>query len=79
MAKSKKNFAQTLKELENILESIEGEEVDIDDLADQVERASVLIATCRKKIEQTQTRIGGAISSLKAEEKTQVRGSTEEE
>lgn len=67
MAKSKKNFAQTLEELENILESIEGEEVDIDDLADQVERASVLIATCRCKIERTQTRIGNVISSLKTE------------
>ncbi len=67
MAKSKKNFAETLEELENILESIEGEEVDIDDLADQVERASVLIATCRQKIEKTQTRIGGVISSLKSD------------
>lgn len=65
MAKSKKNFAQTLEELEDILDSIEGEEVDIDDLADQVERASLLIATCRQKIEKTQSRIGSVISNLK--------------
>ncbi len=79
MAKSKKNFAQTLEELENILESIEGEEVDIDDLADQVERASVLIATCRKKIERTQTRVSSAISGLKAEHDSDSNQESEEE
>ena len=72
MGKSEKNFAQTLEELEDILQSIEGEEVDIDDLADQVERASELITRCRQKIKRTKTRISEVMGK-------EERGSLEEE
>ena len=58
MAKNKENkeltYSQALAELEKIISRIESEEVDVDALAEQVKRASVLIRFCREKLQRTE-------------------------
>ena len=54
MSSSKKKdlkFGEAMAELEEILRRIEGEEVDIDELAVKVKRSAELIRICRSRIE----------------------------
>lgn len=50
MEQKKISYNEALAELEEILRSIEGEDVDIDALAGKVERASELIRHCRERL-----------------------------
>lgn len=61
-------YADAIEELETILEQIEDEDVDLDDLAVKVERASELVDVCREKIDDTETRVRDIIEELDAEE-----------
>ena len=47
-------YAESMAELEGILASLEGDDVDIDTLASQVERASLLIAHCEGRLRATE-------------------------
>lgn len=47
-------YAESMAELESILASLERDEVDIDTLASQVERASQLIAHCEGRLRATE-------------------------
>ena len=55
-------------ELEDLLEQIDSEDVDLDDLAVKVERASELIRVCRDKIENTEMQVRTIIEDLEGEE-----------
>ena len=61
MARGKDNkelsYSRSLAELEEIIGRIESEEVDVDALADQVKRASVLIRACREKLRNTEEEV----------------------
>lgn len=61
-------YADAIEELEEILEEIEDEDVDLDDLAVKVERASELVDVCRHKIDDTETRVRDIIEELDTEE-----------
>lgn len=61
-------YADAIDELETILEQIEDEDVDLDDLAVKVERASQLVDVCREKIDDTETRVRDIIEDLDTEE-----------
>jgi exodeoxyribonuclease VII small subunit len=61
-------YADAIDELETILEQIEDEDVDLDDLAVKVERASELVDVCREKIDDTETRVRDIIEDLDTEE-----------
>jgi len=61
-------YADAIEELEEILEEIEDEDVDLDDLAVKVERASALVDVCREKIDDTETRVRDIIEELDTEE-----------
>ncbi len=50
-------YAEALAELEEILEGLEEEDVDVDALAEQVQRASELIELCRSRIGAAKLRI----------------------
>jgi exodeoxyribonuclease VII small subunit len=55
MSKEKKvAYQEAFKELEQIVREIEQENVNVDELADKVKRASVLIAICREKLRSTE-------------------------
>ena len=47
-------YAESMAELESILNSLENDDVDIDALASQVERASQLIAHCEGRLRATE-------------------------
>ena len=60
-------YGKAMEELEGILKRIEEEEVDIDDLAQEVKRASELIQLCKKKIERTEMEVNRIVQSFEAE------------
>ncbi|WP_419908083.1 exodeoxyribonuclease VII small subunit [Candidatus Poriferisodalis sp.] len=47
-------YAESMAELESILAGLESDDVDIDTLASQVERASQLIAHCEGRLRATE-------------------------
>jgi exodeoxyribonuclease VII small subunit len=46
-------YSQALTELEKIIEEIESEEINVDTVAEKVERASFLIKLCRSRLKDT--------------------------
>ena len=57
-------FGEAMSELEAILRRIEGEEVDIDRLADELRRAAVLLELCRSKIRRAEVEIAQVVNQL---------------
>jgi exodeoxyribonuclease VII small subunit len=57
-------YAEALAELERILNELEGDDVDIDRLAERVRRAAALIALCRKRIVAARADIDAAVADL---------------
>jgi exodeoxyribonuclease VII small subunit len=53
----KPNYGEAARELDEILEHIEEGEVDIDDLADKMQRAAELIELCRAKLHATEVAV----------------------
>lgn len=61
-------FSNAMEELETILRRIEGDEVELDDLASEVERASVLITACRETIDRTEKEVKVILADLEDED-----------
>lgn len=61
-------YREAIRELREILEGIEQEEIDLDELSAQVERAADLIRTCRDRIERTELRVQRVIDDLQQTE-----------
>lgn len=57
-------YAQALRELEDILNELESDEVDVDKLAQHVQRASTLIELCRERIGSARLRIEDVVAQL---------------
>ena len=57
-------YADAMEELEDILEELEGDDLDVDVLADRVRRASELIKTCRERIARAQTDVDRIVTDL---------------
>ena len=57
-------YADAMAELEQILRELEGESVDVDHLADRVQRASVLIRLCRDRIGAARLHIEQVVADL---------------
>lgn len=62
-------FSEAMEELEAILHRIEGEETDIDRLAEELRRAAELLELCRGKIEKAEVEVTQIVQSLEEEEK----------
>ena len=60
-------YAEALAELENILNELEGDDVDVDTLAQHVQRASLLIELCRERIGSARMRIEEVVAQLDAD------------
>jgi exodeoxyribonuclease VII small subunit len=60
------SFRQAMDELEGILERIEGEEIDIDQLATELRRAAQLLDVCRGKIRKAEVEVTQIVQSLEA-------------
>ena len=63
-------FREAMDELEGILERIEGEEIDIDRLAEELRRAAQLLDLCRGKIRKAEVEVTQIVQSLEDEERT---------
>jgi len=57
-------YADAMVELEEILEELEGDDLDVDVLADRVRRASELIKTCRARIARAQGDVDRIVTDL---------------
>ena len=62
-------YAEAMAELEEILDELEGDQLDVDVLAERVRRASELIKACRTRIVRAQTDVEGIVSDLEAFER----------
>jgi exodeoxyribonuclease VII small subunit len=58
------SFREAMEELEGILERIEGEEIDIDRLAEELRRAAVLLDLCRGKIRKAEVEVTQIVQTL---------------
>jgi len=57
-------YARAVEEIEQILESIDREETDIDDLSTKVERAVQLIRLCQERLRRTEMRVTEVLREL---------------
>ena len=57
-------YADALAELEAILSELERDNIDVDRLASQVQRAAVLIRTCRDRIGNARVQIEHVVTEL---------------
>jgi len=62
------SFRQAMDELEGILGRIEGEEIDIDQLATELRRAAQLLDVCRGKIRKAEVEVTQIVQSLEEPE-----------
>jgi exodeoxyribonuclease VII small subunit len=62
------SFRAAMDELEGILERIEGEEIDIDRLAEELRRAAQLLDLCRGKIRKAEVEVTQIVQSLEENE-----------
>jgi len=60
-------YAEAIEELELILAELESNDVDVDELAEHVQRASQLIELCRERIGKAKLRIEEVVSQLEAD------------
>lgn len=61
-------YAEALEELERILAELERPDVDVDVLAERVERASILIRLCRDRIGNARLQIDSVVDGLGGEQ-----------
>jgi exodeoxyribonuclease VII small subunit len=62
-------YADAMTELEEILEELEGDQLDVDVLAERVRRASELIKSCRTRIARAQADVDKIVTDLEAFER----------
>ena len=62
------SFREAMDELEGILERIEGEEIDVDRLAEELRRAAQLLDLCRGKIRKAEVEVTQIVQSLEEPE-----------
>ena len=71
MAKKKSvaelGYAEAIAELEEILETLDRDDVDVDQLSEHVQRAAELIELCRERIGSAKLRIEGVVGALEDE------------
>ena len=57
-------YAEAMRELEQILQELEGDDLDVDVLAVRVRRASELIAVCRARITRAEDDVSNIVTAL---------------
>ena len=59
-------YADAVEELEGILAELDGDDVDVDLLAERVKRAADLVQLCRKRIEAARVEVTRIVADLDA-------------
>ena len=62
--KEEPGFTTAMRELESILQRIEGDELDIDRLAEELKRATALLELCRGKIRRAELEVTEIVQKL---------------
>lgn len=70
MAKKNISYNEALKEIEEILYKIENEELDIDNLSENVLKATDLLKSCKQKLTQTEKEIEKIIADIDSSDKS---------
>ena len=60
--KKEEKYEQAFQELQGIVRSMEGDELDIDQMSEQLKRAQVLIKTCKDKLTKADEEIKRILS-----------------
>jgi exodeoxyribonuclease VII small subunit len=60
-------YADAAGELETILRELEGDDIDVDVLAERVRRASELIRICRQRITHARTEVERVVADLEGD------------
>ena len=63
-----KGYAEAMREVESILSELDSKNVDVDVLAEKVERASYLIQWCNERITATQMTVDNLVAELGVDE-----------
>ena len=63
MAKIEQSYSKAIEEIEVILSKIENGETDIDNLATEIKRASMLLQGCKEKLLKTEQEVGKIVVS----------------
>jgi exodeoxyribonuclease VII small subunit len=61
---SEPGYGEAMAELEAILDELEGDQLDVDLLAERVQRASELLKVCRARIARAQQDVDRIVSDL---------------
>ena len=62
MEKNEMKYEQAVRELEEIVERMENDELDIDQLSEQLKRAKILVKLCKDKLTKTDEEIKKLLS-----------------
>ncbi len=60
------SYSEAIEEVENILGELEGSVVDVDHLAERVQRASELLRVCRDRLSVVEVDVAKLVSDLDA-------------
>lgn len=60
-------YAEAIRELDTILDSLDRDTIDVDDLARQVRRAATLIQVCRTRIDRARFEVEQVVADLTPE------------
>ncbi len=66
MAKKKISYKEAVNQIEDILAKIENEELDVDELATNVERVSELLKICREKLHKTESDVEKILNEMES-------------
>lgn len=61
--KKKETYSEAMKRLETIVSQIDGNELDIDQLADKIKEANEIIAFCQEKLTRTDQEVEKLLSN----------------
>lgn len=65
---SEKSFSEAITELEKILSGIEDESIDIDTLADELQRATQLLESARGKLRRAELEVRQVVERMQADD-----------
>lgn len=72
MSADEPGYAESMAELEGILNELEGDDLDVDVLAERVRRASELLSVCRTRIARAQADVDRIVTDLEEFESAEV-------
>lgn len=61
-------YSEAIDELEDLLDQLEGDEIDIDRLASQVRHAAALIRFCRRRLGDARVEVEQIVTDLEEDE-----------